>query len=186
MSDSENESEKSSDEIAEVCPKCGSALVIRNSKNGPLLCCTSYPDCDFVRSASHRGVITVKIIDGAACPKCGGTLAVKQSRYGMFVGCTSYPECLFIHEERADDGWKSVACPRCGKGQMRRRATKYGKMFYVCSGKDCCGFVSNREPTTHSCPKCGFPVTYKHRGKAGFFLRCASIACKAKSPWPES
>jgi ssDNA-binding Zn-finger/Zn-ribbon topoisomerase 1 len=40
----------------EICPQCGSELVIRNSKSGPFLGCASYPKCDFIRPLAHNAL----------------------------------------------------------------------------------------------------------------------------------
>lgn len=32
----------------EVCPDCGSELVIKNSKKGPFIGCASYPTCEYI------------------------------------------------------------------------------------------------------------------------------------------
>ena len=66
----------------EVCPQCGSELVIRNSKTGPFLGCASYPKCDFIRPLAHHDSSEIKVLEDSACPQCTKPLVVKNGRYG--------------------------------------------------------------------------------------------------------
>lgn len=79
----------------EKCPKCGSPLVIRLSKYGKFLACTTYPNCTYTKNI----VETV----GIPCPRCGADMVVKKTRRGkQFYGCSSYPKCTFAAWKKED------------------------------------------------------------------------------------
>ncbi|NUP98604.1 MAG: type I DNA topoisomerase [Armatimonadetes bacterium] len=90
------------------CEKCGSPLVLRNSRRGPFLGCSSYPKCrnitrldDDVRAKLTAAGITVPEASEApaaqttsvACPDCGKPMLLRHSRRGPFLGCSGYPKC---------------------------------------------------------------------------------------------
>ena len=37
-----------------ICPRCGSKLVLRNSKYGEFLGCSSYPKCKFIKNENNK------------------------------------------------------------------------------------------------------------------------------------
>ena len=116
----------------EVCPKCGSELVMRNSKSGPFLGCASYPKCDFIRPLAHHDSQQIKVLEDSACPECGKPLVIKNGRYGMFIGCTGYPECHYIaHDEEPDDAPQLPACPKCKKASWLRVVISLAKPFIL-------------------------------------------------------
>ena len=112
--EAQEESEDADPGQSAVCPKCGSPLIIRPTRHGYYLCCSSYPACSYIRTAQLR-VSIVKILPGTSCPLCGRPVAVKRSRWGMFIGCTGWPECGFIRTEREES---TVLCPSCGRGHL--------------------------------------------------------------------
>ncbi|OGG22333.1 DNA topoisomerase I [Candidatus Gottesmanbacteria bacterium RIFCSPLOWO2_01_FULL_40_10] len=79
----------------EKCPKCGSPLVIRMSRYGKFLACSTYPDCTFTRNILEKTGIT--------CPNCGGEIVIKKTRKGkQFYGCANYPKCKFAAWKKED------------------------------------------------------------------------------------
>jgi DNA topoisomerase-1 len=67
----------------QICPTCGSPMVIRRGRFGEFLACSRYPDCKTTSAISL----------GVACPRpgCGGYLSEKRSRRGkIFFGCSNY------------------------------------------------------------------------------------------------
>src|SRR3989344_3805157 len=75
------------EEVSEKCPKCQSALVIRYSKFGKFLACSSYPKCKFTKPFLH-------FIKDKLCPKDGGRIVVRFSKSKRkFYGCENYPKC---------------------------------------------------------------------------------------------
>ena len=76
------------EETDEICPKCGSKLVIRMGRFGKFLACGTFPKCDFTRPFVED--------TGLPCPKCGGKIILKRTRKGRkFYGCSNYPKCDF-------------------------------------------------------------------------------------------
>ena len=163
----------------EICPQCGSELVIRNSKSGPFLGCASYPKCDFIRPLAHHDSNEIKILEDSACPECSKPLVVKNGRYGMFIGCTAYPECDFVvdqHEESKDS--IEIDCPKCKKGQLTERINKFGKHFYGCNRYPDCRFLLNDKPQPGPCHYCHYPLLLQKKSE----LYCAKKGCEKKQP----
>lgn len=117
-------------ETDEVCPKCGSKMVIRESRHGKFLGCSAYPKCK-----------TTKPLDGeerqpgVKCPEpeCDGELVVKRSKRGRsFFGCNRYPECKFATWDKP----LPEKCPKCGwiLVEKRRRSAPPLK---ACAAPDC-------------------------------------------------
>lgn len=166
----------------EACPKCGSELVIRNSKTGPFLGCSSYPQCDYIRSLHHHDTSTIKVLDDTPCPECGHALAVKNGRFGMFIGCTNYPECHHIADMKAEQEKPAELpqCPQCKKGHLVKRASKSGKSFYSCDSYPKCKYSLNYEPVDTPCEACGWPVMVKRNMAQGAVLQCPQKSCAHK------
>ena len=106
----------------EVCPECGSDLVIRKSKYGEFTACSNYPTCRYIKQeeASVKEIMN--------CPKCDGKIIEKKTRRGkVFYGCSNYPKCDFASwdmptEEICDDCNTNLVikkdqkiCPNCKK-----------------------------------------------------------------------
>lgn len=159
----------------EVCPKCGSELVMRNSKSGPFLGCASYPSCDFIRSLHEHDTSVVKELD-KSCPECSSNLAVKNGRYGLFIGCTGFPDCNYI-ADLAHEEDNTVSCPVCKTGEIVQRANKFGKSFYACNGYPKCKFLVNHQPLPGECEKCGFGLLLKRSKSSGERRQCADKKC---------
>ena len=106
----------------EVCPECGSDLVIRKSKYGEFTACSNYPTCKYIKQEESA----VKEIMN--CPKCDGKIIEKKTRRGkVFYGCSNYPKCDFASwdmpvEDKCDDCNTNLVikkdqkvCPNCKK-----------------------------------------------------------------------
>lgn len=79
----------------EICPTCGSAMVIRMSKFGKFLACSTFPTCKFTKNLLEKA--------GINCPRCGGDIIVKKTRRGkQFYGCSNYPNCNFAAWKKED------------------------------------------------------------------------------------
>ena len=165
-----------SEEIDEVCPKCGDhKLMIKFGKRGRFIACQGYPDCDYTRNVNETAEEAAKAaeepteVEGRFCPKCNGQLIYKKGRFGKFIGCSNYnskPKCTYIEPlEKKDTG---VACPKCGKGHLIERKSRYGKLFYSCETYPDCDYAVWNPPINEPCPKCQWPLltikTTKRRG----------------------
>ena len=117
-----NEMEKKqAEETGEMCPNCGSPLVIRNGRFGEFVACSNYPTCKYIKQ-EEREIKTV-----CKCPKCGGDIVEKRTRKGkIFYGCSNYPKCDTAFWNKPIDR----KCPECGN-----LLTEKGKKI-VCSSCD--------------------------------------------------
>lgn len=162
------------EELDEICPKCGNhKLQIKFGRRGRFIACSGYPGCDYTRNVNETAEDAAKeleeptIVEGRDCPKCGGQLVYKKGRYGKFIGCANYPKCKHIEplEKPKETG---VACPKCGKGQLIERKSRYGKLFYSCNTYPDCDYAVWNPPIAETCPNCQWPVltikTTKRRG----------------------
>ncbi len=105
---------------------------------------------------------------GRPCPLCGSELVLRNGKYGKFVSCSAYPKCRYTenHLERI-----GVVCPTCKEGDVVRKRTRKGRVFYGCSRYPDCDFTSWDEPLKQSCPQCGGVLVAKNKHHA----RC--LAC---------
>ena len=67
---------KEAEKTGEVCPECGSDLVIRNGKYGKFTACSNYPTCKYIKKEEK----VVKEL--CACPKCDGKIVEKKDNQG--------------------------------------------------------------------------------------------------------
>lgn len=84
------------------------------------------------------------------CPKCGHDLVVRWGRHGKFIGCSNFPEC------RHTEPWLDkigVTCPEDG-GDIVKRRTRRGRVFYGCANYPECEFSSWKLPLPQPCPEC--------------------------------
>lgn len=146
------------------CPECGKALRVRNSKSGPFIGCSGYPDCHFSKPLHDNHTTVLKLIDGTQCPECGSVMAIKKGRYGMFIGCSNFPACHHIENAKAQQDTQ-VNCPQCKQGHLLERTNKYGKRFFACNRYPDCRYVVNFPPIAKSCPKCGWGVVIAKKGQ---------------------
>lgn len=153
----------------ETCPECGKPLSIRLGRRGRFIGCTGYPECDYARNLGENGEETTEpiVVGGRSCPECQSPLHIKRGRYGQFIGCSHYPKCKFIEPlEKPRD--TQVPCPKCKKGTLVQRKSRFGKIFFSCSTYPSCDYAVWNEPLAESCPKCNWPLltlkTTKRRG----------------------
>ncbi len=87
---------------------------------------------------------------GRDCPDCGQGLVIRWGRHGKFIGCSNFPECRYTEAllEKI-----AVKCPDDG-GELVRRKTRRGRVFYGCENYPSCEFSSWKLPLATPCPKC--------------------------------
>jgi DNA topoisomerase-1 len=171
----------------EACPQCGKPLSIRLGRHGRFIGCTNYPECDYTRdlNADGKEPEEPEIVEGRKCPDCGSDLVIKRGKYGKFIGCSGYPNCRFIEplEKPQDTG---VTCPKCGKGNMLKRKSRRGKIFYSCSTYPDCDYATWNEPLDEPCPSCGWPIlTLKTTKRKGTEKVCPQQECSFTEPVEE-
>ncbi len=106
------------------------------------------------------------------CDKCGKPMVIKHGRFGKFIACSGYPDCKNIKKIVNEIG---VKCPKCN-GEVIKRKSKRGRIFYGCNNYPNCDFVSWDEPTNEKCPQCG-ELLYKKNTKTPK-IYCANKECK--------
>lgn len=126
----------------EICPKCGSKIVIREGRYGNFMACSTYPKCKFTKNLPEEEARAKAIQE--VCEKCGKPMALKRSRFGEFLACTGYPACKNIKSILKK---LEAKCPKCGKALVERR-TKKGRVFYGCSGYPACDYATWQRPVT--------------------------------------
>lgn len=88
---------------------------------------------------------------GRKCPKCEHELVIRWGRHGKFIGCSNFPACRHTEPLLEKIG---VACPDDG-GDLVKRKTRRGRVFYGCSKYPECEFSSWKLPLPVPCPNCG-------------------------------
>ncbi|MGR3806967.1 putative DNA topoisomerase [Pasteurella testudinis DSM 23072] len=162
---------------AELCPKCGAALQLKQGKKGLFLGCTAYPACDYLKPLQQSESKILKVLP-QACPQCGNPLVLRQGHYGMFIGCSHFPECHYIVHEQAENeapSAESVPCPSCGSGQLVARRGRQGKVFYACDRFPQCRFNLPHKPERCACPKCGYSLSFQRQDGD---YQCCNKACR--------
>ncbi len=83
-----NMEKKKAEQTGELCPECGSPLVIRKGKYGEFTACSNYPTCKYIKKEEK------KVVEVCKCPKCDGVVIEKKTKRGKkFYGCSNYPRC---------------------------------------------------------------------------------------------
>ncbi|HUJ18139.1 MAG TPA: type I DNA topoisomerase [Nitrospirota bacterium] len=116
----------------ELCPKCGSPMVVKRGRFGKFLACSRYPDCSHTQGMST----------GVACPEDGGKIVERRSRFGkMFYSCANYPACKYAI------WYKPVlrACPQCAAPFLVEKYSKKTGPFIACLNKEC-GYKEEPQP----------------------------------------
>jgi DNA topoisomerase-1 len=125
----------------QMCDKCDRPMTVKQSRFGPFLGCTGYPECTNTRSlqTTREGTLTVaEQTTDQHCPQCSKPLVQKKGRFGPFLGCSSYPNCNYIVKldrrgmPKAPPQITDQLCPECG----RHMAIKQGRWgsFLSCTG----------------------------------------------------
>ena len=113
-------------------------------------------------------------VSDIVCEKCGAKMVVREGRTGKFLACPNFPNCKNIKSIEAPKV-SVCTCPECGK-EVYERKTRYGKIFYGCSGYPNCKFASWDKPTNLRCPKCKKYLTVKET-KTTLTYKCSDKDC---------
>lgn len=111
-------------------------------------------------------------ISDVVCEKCGKNMVVKNGRFGKFLACPGYPDCKNTKPIVETIG---VDCPECG-GEIVKKRSKKGRVFYGCNNYPKCEFVSWDEPIKEKCPQCNGPQVVK-RLKSKTVVKCLDEKC---------
>ncbi len=143
---------KSAEGIGIDCEKCGSELVLKNSRFGEMIACSGYPECKNIKNFARTPSGEIKIIENGTkvdgeCAKCGGDLVVKSGRNGLFAACSNFPTCRYTSPVKMDDDSNlvlgeakqastSAICEKCGKPMAVKRGPRGA--FLACTGYPDC------------------------------------------------
>lgn len=134
-----------------------------------------YSDFEKVLKIAEEEISKIEIKDEVTdviCEKCGNNMVVKTGKFGKFLACPGYPEC---RNAKAILDKIGVKCPLC-QGEVVKKRTKKGRVFYGCENYPKCEFTSWTEPTGEICPKCNQYLTIK-RGKKENLTKCSNKEC---------
>ena len=100
-----NMEKKEAEKTGEICPECGSELVIRTGRYGEFTACSNYPTCKFIKREEKEKKIIVK------CPNCdkGNIIEKVTKRKKIFYGCDNYPKCKTAYWDEPINEF----CPKC-------------------------------------------------------------------------
>jgi DNA topoisomerase I len=155
----------------EYCEACGRVMVLRNGPFGPFMACPGYnedPPCKTVRRLTSKEQQKPPQPLDEQCPQCGKGLVLRNGRFGEFVSCSGYPECKYIKQNLVE----GMKCPKCGKGDIAERKTRFGTTFYGCTNYPKCDFTANGRPVPEKCPECGGSYLIEKTLKSGVYLTC--------------
>ena len=101
-----NMEKKKPKETGELCPNCGSPLVIKRSRYGEFIACSNYPTCKYIKNNEEEK----EKKEVMECPKCDGKIIEKRTKRGKtFYGCSNYPKCDFASWDKPI----KEKCPTC-------------------------------------------------------------------------
>ncbi len=162
-----------------ICPKCGKKMIVRTSRFGTqFLGCSGYPECKTMMPLNKDGsAAQVEEKSDEKCEKCGSEMIIKVGPYGKYLQCTN-DDCKNRKRLVITTG---VPCPKCGKGEVIQRKSKYGKIFYGCNKYPDCDFVSWNEPVKEACPECGAYLVKKITKKESKLV-CSNNSCSYSKP----
>ena len=172
--------------IEEKCPDCGKQLQMSLGRSGFFIGCSGYPDCKYTRNVDEsRESAAPEVVEGRSCPKCDSQLIIRSGRYGKFIGCSSYPDCKYIEPLEKPEN-TGVQCPQCRKGNILKRKSRRGKIFYSCERYPDCDYALWNPPLAQPCPKCHWPITsVKTTKRSGTQRVCPQNDCRFVEPWEE-
>ena len=164
----------------EVCPVCGSGMIVKLGKAGKFLSCEKFPECSGARTIDGKELAGPKDT-GELCPKCKkGNLVTREGKFGMFTACSRFPKCKFIKKDEEQERANStgVECPTCKRGFLSERRGRFG-VFYSCSNYPDCKYAIKAKPTGQICSICG---SLMMEGTKTIPERCSDKKCLNHNP----
>jgi len=116
-----------------------------------------------------------KELTDEACPICGSKMELRNGPYGKYLACSKFPT---KHPTKTHMIKIGVTCPNSNcDGEIIKRKSKKGRVFYGCSNYPKCNFYSIYKPINEKCPKCGIILVKRNSKKMGNYLQCSSKEC---------
>ncbi len=124
----------------EICPLCGSPMLLRESRFGQYISCSRFPECKGKIALSAEGQKIEPEKTDEVCDVCGNGMVIRTGRKGRFLACSGYPACKNTFSLDAEGkkipGSRPLPttrlCDKCKKPMWLRRG-KRGH-FLACSG----------------------------------------------------
>lgn len=125
----------------ELCPQCQAPMLIRESRFGKYLSCSTFPKCKGKIQLTPEGKKVVLETTGDMCDLCGKAMVIRTGRKGRFLACSGYPACKNTYSLDPVTGQKiegsrplvtSRPCNKC-QSPLWLRKGKRG-YFLACSG----------------------------------------------------
>ncbi|MBI3553993.1 MAG: type I DNA topoisomerase [Elusimicrobia bacterium] len=124
----------------EKCPVCTAPMLIRESRFGKYLSCSTFPKCKGKIQLTPEGQKVVLETTGDLCDLCGKAMVIRTGRKGRFLACSGYPACKNTYSLDAE-GKKIESsrplqtkrqCNKCESAMWLRKGKR--GFFLACSG----------------------------------------------------
>jgi len=133
---------------------------------------------DLEKGSQAQKIEMPKVFSDEICDKCGRKMLIKNGRFGKFLACSGFPICKNTKPFLDKIG---MSCPEEGcSGEIIRKKTKKGRIFYRCSNYPKCSFVTWNKPVDKKCPQCNHILVLIKDKKNGFYYKCSNSACDYK------
>ncbi|MFV0254813.1 MAG: type I DNA topoisomerase [Erysipelotrichaceae bacterium] len=88
-------------ETGDICPQCGSAIVLRHGRFGEFKACSAYPTCKFILNDKPKAE---PVYLDKKCPECGSELMERVARRTgkKFIGCSNFPKCKYLENIKVE------------------------------------------------------------------------------------
>ena len=125
----------------EKCPICSEMMLIRESRFGKYLSCSTFPKCKGKIQLTPEGQKVVLEKTGDLCDLCGKEMVIRTGRKGKFLACSGYPACKNTYSLDPVTGQKvegsrplvtSRKCNKCSNFLWLRKGKR--GFFLACSG----------------------------------------------------
>lgn len=126
-------------ETEEICPLCGSKMLLRESRFGKYLSCSKFPQCKGKARLNTQGEKVVPEATDEKCEVCGKPMVIRTGRKGRFLACSGYPACRNTYSLDSEGkkilGSRPIAtkmpCNKCGSPFWLRMGKR--GYFLACS-----------------------------------------------------
>ncbi|MHB2026224.1 MAG: type I DNA topoisomerase [Elusimicrobiota bacterium] len=124
----------------EKCPVCDAPMLIRESRFGQYLSCSTFPKCKGKIRMNADGRAAVPEATDEVCDLCAKPMVIRTGRKGRFLACSGYPACRNTYSLDAEgkkiEGSRPVIterkCQKCGSAFWLRQGKR--GFFLACSG----------------------------------------------------
>ena len=134
---------------------------------------------DLEKGNQAQRIKITQLFSDEICDKCGRKMLIKSGRFGKFLACSGFPDCKNTKPFLDKIG---INCPEEGcPGEIVRKKTKKGRIFYGCSNYPKCSFMIWDKPVDKKCPKCNSILVLDKNKKSGFYYKCSNSVCDYKN-----